>query len=37
MVYGGDAFGWFWLVFGPYAKKRLGNEPPNLVPPVGSL
>ncbi len=19
-------FGWFWLVFGPYAKKRLGNE-----------
>lgn len=23
-------FGWFWLVFGPYAKKRLGNEPPEF-------
>ncbi len=22
--------GWFWLVFGPYAKKRLGNEPPEF-------
>ena len=27
-------FGWFWLVFGPYAKKRLGNEPPDLHPAV---
>ena len=23
-------FGWFWLAFGPYAKKRLGNEPPEF-------
>ncbi|SUH22347.1 carnitine transporter [Salmonella enterica subsp. enterica] len=23
-------FGWFWLVFGPYAKKRLGDEKPEF-------
>ncbi|EDW8111546.1 L-carnitine/gamma-butyrobetaine antiport BCCT transporter [Salmonella enterica] len=22
--------GWFWLVFGPYAKKKLGDEPPEF-------
>ena len=29
MVYGGDAFGWFWLVFGRMPK-ALGNEPPEF-------
>lgn len=23
-------FGWFWLVFGPYAKKKLGDEKPEF-------